>query len=95
MSTTAVSPSQGSHTTTATSAVQDPLTQKDTFLKLLVAQIRNQNPLNPSDSTQFLTQLAQFSQLEQMVEIRSEIEGIAKAVEPAASAKTAPAGGGN
>ena len=50
---------------------------KDDFLKLLVAQIRNQNPLNPADGVEFLTQLAQFSQLEQLINIRAELEGLA------------------
>ena len=49
---------------------------QETFLKLLVAQIRNQDPLNPADSIEFLTQLAQFSQLEQMLGIREEIKGL-------------------
>jgi flagellar basal-body rod modification protein FlgD len=49
---------------------------KETFLKLLVAQIRNQDPLNPTDGTEFLTQLAQFSQLEQLMNIRSDIEAL-------------------
>ena len=49
---------------------------KETFLQLLVAQIKNQNPLNPADGVQFLTQLAQFSELEQMMEIRNEIAGL-------------------
>jgi flagellar basal-body rod modification protein FlgD len=49
---------------------------KETFLQLLVAQIKNQNPLNPADGVQFLTQLAQFSELEQMMGIRDEIAGL-------------------
>jgi flagellar basal-body rod modification protein FlgD len=49
---------------------------KETFLKLLVAQIRNQDPLNPADGTQFLTQLAQFSQLEQLINIRGGIDAL-------------------
>ena len=49
---------------------------KETFLKLLVAQIKNQDPLNPADGTQFLTQLAQFSQLEQLINIRGGIEDL-------------------
>lgn len=36
------------------------------FLRLIVAQLRNQNPLDPIDNAQFLTQLAQFDALEQM-----------------------------
>jgi flagellar basal-body rod modification protein FlgD len=35
------------------------------FLQLLVAQLQNQDPSNPSDSTQFVTQLAQFQTMEQ------------------------------
>jgi flagellar basal-body rod modification protein FlgD len=35
------------------------------FLQLLVAQLQNQDPSSPSDSTQFVTQLAQFQTMEQ------------------------------
>jgi flagellar basal-body rod modification protein FlgD len=45
------------------------------FLQLLVAQIKNQDPLNPADSLQFVSQLAQFSELEQVMAIRGDIEG--------------------
>ena len=44
------------------------------FLQLLVAQLKNQDPLNPTDSTQFVSQLAQFSELEQVIAIRGDIE---------------------
>ena len=37
---------------------------KDEFLKLLVTQLQNQDPLNPQDDTQFISQLAQFSALD-------------------------------
>ena len=39
---------------------------KDEFLQLLVAQMKNQDPLNPTDSSQSIAQMAQFSSLEQM-----------------------------
>ncbi|HET7387498.1 MAG TPA: flagellar hook capping FlgD N-terminal domain-containing protein [Nocardioidaceae bacterium] len=45
---------------------------KDTFLKLMVAQLRNQDPMHPTDSTQFLAQTAQFSTLEQLEEVASQ-----------------------
>lgn len=44
------------------------------FLQLLVAQIKNQDPLNPTDSTQFVSQLAQFSELEQVIAIRGDLD---------------------
>src|SRR3954454_16191096 len=42
---------------------------KDTFLKLLVAQLKYQDPSNPADSTQFLAQTAQFTQVEKLGDI--------------------------
>lgn len=39
---------------------------KDDFLKLLITQLSNQDPLSPMDDTQFISQMAQFSALEQM-----------------------------
>jgi flagellar basal-body rod modification protein FlgD len=39
---------------------------KDTFLKLLAAQLSHQNPLNPTDDQQFLAQMAQMSEVEQV-----------------------------
>jgi flagellar basal-body rod modification protein FlgD len=66
-----------SSTATTSSEGLEATANKETFLKLLVAQIKNQDPLNPTDSTQFLTQLAQFSQLEQLINIRSSIDDLA------------------
>lgn len=45
------------------------LGDKDTFLKLLVAQLKYQDPSNPADSTQFLAQTAQFTQVERLGDI--------------------------
>ena len=53
-----------------------PAMGKDAFLQLLVAQIKNQNPMNPADGVQFLSQLAQFSQLEQTMGIKDGIDGL-------------------
>ena len=46
------------------------------FLELLVAQIRYQDPTNPTDSTTFVTQLAQFSSLEQLIAIRGDMDSV-------------------
>lgn len=58
------------------SDIEDPLASKETFLQLLVAQIKNQNPLNPQDGVEFLSQLAQFTQVEQSVAMRQDIAAI-------------------
>jgi flagellar basal-body rod modification protein FlgD len=62
----------------------DELANKETFLQLLVAQIKNQDPLQPTDGIQFVTQLAQFSQLEQLIGIKGDLE----AMKPAATDTT-------
>jgi len=49
---------------------------KDTFLKLLVTQIQHQDPLNPQDPTQFVSQLAEFSSLEQLLEMRKSLQNL-------------------
>lgn len=61
---------------------------KEAFLQLLVAQIKNQNPLNPTDGVQFLTQLSQFTEMEQMLGMRQDIGAIRKALEKPAAAET-------
>jgi flagellar basal-body rod modification protein FlgD len=58
------------------------------FLQLLVAQIQNQDPLNPTDGTQFVSQLAQFSELEQVLGIRSDIEQYMGINQPASTSST-------
>jgi flagellar basal-body rod modification protein FlgD len=55
---------------------------KDTFLKLLVAQIRHQDPLNPADGLQFVTQLAQFSELEQLIQMRQDLQAVRERYAP-------------
>ena len=47
---------------------------KDAFLQLLVCQMKNQDPLNPQDDTQFVAQLATFSQLEQLQNLNATYE---------------------
>jgi flagellar basal-body rod modification protein FlgD len=55
---------------TPVSPLGDPLANEQTFLKLLVSQLQNQDPLNPTDSNQFVSQLTSYSQLEQLIGIR-------------------------
>jgi flagellar basal-body rod modification protein FlgD len=60
----------------ATAPPADTLASKDTFIKLLVAQLRNQNPLSPADGIEFVSQLSQFTELEQLMTIREDIAAI-------------------
>lgn len=49
-------------------------TDKDLFLKMLVAQMQNQDPFNPQDPTQYVTQLAQFTMLDQTMALNENME---------------------
>ena len=61
---------------TATSA-SNPLANEETFLKLLVSQLQNQDPMNPTDSNQFVSQLTSYSQLEQLIGIHKDTTNMA------------------
>ena len=72
--TAAAAATASTHQRPATSAsaaatATDPLGNESTFLTLLVSQLQNQDPLNPTDSNQFVSQLTSFSQLEQLINI--------------------------
>ena len=49
---------------------------QETFLHLLVTQLKNQDPLNPQDSHEFVAELAQFSSLEQMANMNKSISTV-------------------
>lgn len=65
--------SSGSSATSAAINATNSLGNENTFLQLLVAQIQNQDPTQPMDSSTFLTQLAEFTQVEQLIGIRQDV----------------------
>ncbi|NPU84725.1 MAG: hypothetical protein HPY65_09580 [Syntrophaceae bacterium] len=64
-------------TTTTTSATSTTALGKEAFLEMLVAQLKYQDPMNPADGTEFASQLAQFSSLEQLTNLNDSIESLA------------------
>ncbi|WP_253724273.1 flagellar hook capping FlgD N-terminal domain-containing protein [Weizmannia acidilactici] len=62
-----------------TSSGSNTLDDKDAFLKILIAQLENQDPTNPMDDTEFVSQMAQFSTLEQMTNLASYMENLIEA----------------
>lgn len=58
----------------ASASAQEAQVTEQQFLQLLVAQLQNQDPLNPMDGTQFVSQLAQFSELEQMIGVNQGVQ---------------------
>jgi flagellar basal-body rod modification protein FlgD len=60
---------------TATSAREKALGQ-DAFMRLLITQLTHQDPTSPKDDTEFIAQLATFSQLEKLSEIATSIKNL-------------------
>lgn len=68
-------PATGSSTyANQSDAVSKTQVDYQSFLKLLVAQMKNQDPTNPMDSTQYMAQLAAFSQVEQSVQMNTKLD---------------------
>ena len=72
-----VDPTSGASNTDITTAAQKTSTVgKDEFLKLLVTQLQNQDPLDPVKNQDFIAQLAQFNSLEQMINLNTNFEAM-------------------
>lgn len=67
-------------TTPTTTRTQRGLGQ-DAFLKLLVTQLENQDPTQPKEDTEFIAQLAAFSQLEKLTEIAASLKTLTAQLE--------------
>ncbi len=76
---------------TGSSTANDPLAKQATFLQLLVAQLKNQDPTQPVDGTTFVTQLAEFSNVEQNLASRQDLDAISQRYLGTATAPSAAA----
>lgn len=65
---------------TATNGIQPKQITTQDFMTLLTTQLQNQDPTNPVDPTQFVTQLAEFTTLDQVSQINSLLQTIAQGV---------------
>ena len=59
-----------------TASTYGPSLDYNAFLKLLIAQLKNQDPTKPTDSTEFVTQLATFSQVEQNIAVNNKLDSL-------------------
>jgi flagellar basal-body rod modification protein FlgD len=74
----AVQSASAAASTSTEAARNKAVVDYDAFLTLLVAQMKNQDPTEPMDSTQYMAQLASFSNVEQSVQIRETLDTILK-----------------
>lgn len=87
-------PTSGTSTGNSTSS---PLTQgaggalgKDEFVKLLVTELKNQDPLSPMDGKDLAVQLAQFSSVEQLVNMNTKLDNLTQLLAGAAAKPDTP-----
>ncbi|HET6454784.1 MAG TPA: flagellar hook capping FlgD N-terminal domain-containing protein [Armatimonadota bacterium] len=78
---TGISGATSASSSAAGSAGNSPL-DRDAFLKLLIAQLGNQDPLKPMDDSAFIAELAQFSSLEQMRNINETLSPLMSLIQP-------------
>lgn len=76
-------------TSTSSSTSGSSTLDKNAFMQLMVTQLKNQDPLNPSDNQQMAAQLAQFTSLESLQNIQTSLETLGKTITSSTDAQTA------
>ena len=66
----------GSSATGSTTASSTNTVDYNTFLQLLIAEMKNQDPTNPTDTTEYMSQFAQLSSVEQAVQTNSKLDAL-------------------
>jgi len=74
--TSAAAAPQPTNQSSTTQSASDISVDYDTFLKLLVAQLKNQDPSEPMDPAQYVAQLATFSNVEQAIKMNSKLDSL-------------------
>ena len=72
--TTSTTKTSSTASSTASKAAEKASIDYDSFLKLLIAQMKNQDPTDPMDASEQIAQLATFSQVEQSIQMNSNLE---------------------
>ena len=75
-----VTNSSGTTSAASSTDITNPAVDKNMFLSMLVAQMKNQNPMQPTDSSQWIAQMAQFSEVEQVSNMATDESKVAKAL---------------
>lgn len=77
---TTISAANNTATATSTSSASNTSTEMNQFLTILLTQLQNQNPLDPTDTTEFTSQIAQYSALEQQMNTNDKLDSLLSAV---------------
>lgn len=83
-------PLAATRTTGAANSSSKNNVDKNTFMALLVAQLKNQDPLAPQDGGQFLAQLAQFNSVEQLININDKLNQLVNQQKAATGSEAQP-----
>lgn len=88
MSTPAIGPTTSTSDpgTAASARPRETALGQDAFMKLLITQLTHQDPTRPKEDTEFIAQLATFSQLEKLSEIATSIKNLEKKFDQITSA---------
>jgi len=67
---------QAASTTSTTSSAASMSVDYNTFLRLLIAEMKNQDPTNPMDTSEYMSQFAQLSTVEQAIQTNSKLDAL-------------------